>query len=138
MLNQTGVKKVEYGNVPQILEDTKVFFSMSCMVAATGVTADASGKKIIHAGMPLAGDLKNRKTAFTVVTGTSVAAEEGAGSSAASPVGVLFNDVDVTDGSANATVLVFGFINAGKIVDTATAAALTAAEANLPLITVVK
>lgn len=123
MLNQSGVIVTNVGNVNQILEDDKVFFSMSCMVAATGVTADASGKKIVKAGTPISGSLQARETAFTVGGET--------------PVGLLLNDVDATGGTANGTVLVFGFVNLNRM-DTATAALAKAADSKLPLITMVK
>lgn len=103
MLNQSGATTQQFGNRKMILEDDKVFFSMSCKIADTGVTAGADGKKIVLAGTPLVGDLKARETAFTV----------GAKDSAV--VGIAMHDVDVTKGTANGTVLVFGFVNESKL-----------------------
>jgi hypothetical protein len=117
MLNQTGIRKVSAGMNKSILEDDKLFFSMSCKVVGTGTKANSDGNKIIKAGTPLAGDLQNRDIAFTVAT------------SADNVVGILFNDVDVTDvadgDSVNATVIVFGFVNVDKL-DESVKTALTA------------
>lgn len=46
------------------------------------------------------------------------------------PVGVLLHDVDVTAGSDNGTLLIFGFVNINRI-DTVTAAELLAVEDDL-------
>lgn len=46
------------------------------------------------------------------------------------PVGVLLHDVDVTAGSDNGTLLIFGFVNINRL-DTATAAELLAVEDDL-------
>lgn len=106
MLNQSTVKSESYGTRKTILVDQKNSTAFSCMVANTGITADSEGKKIVKAGTPLAGNLEARATAFTKATTTS-------GTSNA--VGILVHDVDVTDGNANAQVLVFGFVDTSKL-----------------------
>lgn len=103
MLNQSGVTTKTFGSSKSILEDDKVFFSMSCRIKNEGITADENGKKIVYAGSPLSGDLKARDTAFVVAGKDDT------------PVGVVLHDVDVTGGTANGTVLVFGFVNMSKI-----------------------
>lgn len=101
MLNQSTIKTETGGTRKTILVDELNSTAFSCMVANTGITADSDGKKIVKAGTPLAGDLTNRGTAFTK-------ASEGV-------VGILLHDVDVTDGTKNAQVVVFGFIDLNKL-----------------------
>lgn len=127
MLNQTGVTKNSYGyGEKRIIVDEVNSTAFSCVVANTGITADAEGKKIIKAGTPLYGSLTARNTAFTI-----------SGASGAKPVGVALHDVDVTAGNANSQVLVSGFIDISKV-DASVRSALTAAEANLKLIVLVQ
>lgn len=103
MLNQSGVTKTTGLSRKTILADTQLFFALPCMIANTGVEADAAGKKIVKAGTPLAGSLMNRDTAFTV------------GAKDAAVVGIAEHDVDVTAGTANGGVIVFGFIDESKL-----------------------
>lgn len=124
MLNQSGITKTSATTRKTILIAPELAFSMSCMVADTGVKA-VDGKKIVKAGTPLAGSLMERDTEFTV------AGEEG------TPVGILLHDVDVTEGAANAQVVVFGFVDVSKLEEDV-AATLTGAAAKLPKITLVK
>ena len=127
MLNQTGVTKNSYGyGEKRIIVDEVNSTAFSCVVANTGITADAEGKKIIKAGTPLYGSLTARNTAFTI-----------SGASGAKPVGVALHDVDVTAGNANSQVLVSGFIDISKV-DASVRSALTTAEANLKLIVLVQ
>lgn len=101
MLNRTGIKKETAGAPVQILFNVQNQMSVSVQVAkAAGVVVD--GKTIVKAGTPLTGDLTARGTAFT-------AAED------ANAVGVLLHDVDVTDGAANGTLLIWGFVNLDRI-----------------------
>lgn len=109
MLNQSGVTTTKGFNTNQILASTQLQYSVSVIVANTGVS-EVGGKKIIKAGTPIAGDLITR-TAFTQCNdGTAVA--------------VLLHDVDVTAGNANATALVFGFVDYTKL-DSSVKALLT-------------
>ena len=109
MLNQSGVTTTKGFNTNQILASTQLQYSVSVIVANTGVS-EVGGKKIIKAGTPLAGDLITR-TAFTQCNdGTAVA--------------VLLHDVDVTAGNANAAALVFGFVDYTKL-DSSVKALLT-------------
>lgn len=111
MLNQSGIKKTT-GTAPvQILFNVQNQMSVGIKLAkdfAGAVTEN--GRKIVKAGTPLTGDLTNRGTAFT-------AASESA-------VGVLLHDVDVTDAEANATLLIWGFVNLNRV-DATTAAKIT-------------
>ena len=103
MLNQTGVTKTTGLSRKTILYDTKLFFALPCTIAATGVTAGQDGKKIVKAGTPLKGSLLNRDEAFTV------------GAKDDTVVGIAEHDVDVTAGTANGGIIVFGFIDESKL-----------------------
>lgn len=123
MLNNTKVKKESYGNTNQILFAIEHQVSIGCVVAsAVGVVE--GGKKIAKAGTPLTGNLDALTTPFTKATGSNA-------------VGVLLHDVDVTEGNANATILLFGFVNTNRL-DATTKAAITAeVKTALPKITFV-
>lgn len=113
MLNQTKVTVTSGTTRKTILVDEKNSTAVSCMIANTDVTADASGKKIVKAGTPLSGNLKSRGTAFTVAT------------DATNVVGIAMHDVDVTSGTANGAVLIFGIVDWSKL-DTTVQTTLTA------------
>lgn len=115
MLNQTGIKKSSYVSTNQILFNTDPFVAVSIIVDATlGVTDPATGRKIVKAGTPLAGDLTKRETAFVAVK----AVNEASASLASDAKGILLHDVDVTTGNANGTLLIFGFVNVDRIDET--------------------
>lgn len=104
MLNKNGIKKTSYGSVAQILANVELQHSLGCVVAQSmGVTVGT--RKIVKAGTPVAGTLGSA-TAFITPVGV------GAANTA---VGVLLHDVDVTDGAANGTVLIFGFVNLNRL-----------------------
>ena len=93
-----GFSKVTLTNPNQILFATNPYMAVGVVVSDSGLSADSNGKKILKAGTPVTGSLEDRNTAFTK-TATSNA------------VGVLLHDVDVTSGSNNAELLIFGFVN---------------------------
>lgn len=103
MLNQSGITKTSGLSRKTILIDTQLLFALPCMIANTGVTTGTDGKKIVKAGTPLVGSLTDRDTAFTV------------GAKDAAVVGIAEHDVDVTAGTANGAVIVFGFIDESKL-----------------------
>lgn len=122
MLNQTTVVVESAGSKKFILVDEKNSTAVSCKVANTGISADSDGRKIAKAGTPLAGDLTARGTAFVKATTT-----EGVSNA----VGILLHDVDVTDGTKNAQVVIFGTFDLNKfeadvaaLIDAPTKAAL--------------
>ncbi len=113
MLNNTGIKKTTYGGPVQILFNVQNQMSVGIRVDdAYSVTRD--GRKIVPAGTPLSGDLTARTTAFVKAVDTTHPA-----------TGVLLHDVDVTEGDANGTLLIWGFVDLNKV-DSATAALITA------------
>jgi hypothetical protein len=113
MLNQTGIKKTTYGGPVQILFNVQNQVSVSIRVDdAYSITRD--GHKIVPAGTPLSGDLTARNTSFVKAVDTTHPA-----------TGVLLHDVDVTNGDANGTLLIWGFVDLTKV-DSTTAALITA------------
>lgn len=123
MLNQTGVRKETYGNTNQILFAVEHQVSVGVVVSNELGVADGT-KKVVKAGTPLTGDLNTRTKAFTAAGSTEPS----------NAVGVLLHDVDVTTGSANGTLLLFGFVNTNRI-DAKTREKLTATvKAAMPMI----
>ena len=114
MLNKTGITKVVGAAPVQILFNVQNQFSVGIKVDDANYVTE-NGRKIVKAGTPLSGNLEARGTAFVKATTSS-------GSSNA--VGILLHDVDVTDGDANGTLLIWGFVDLNKL-DTATAALIT-------------
>ena len=113
-MNNSGITATAATAPVQILLSIANQFSLGIVVSnATYVTE--GGKKLVKAGTPLVGNLDARTTAFTV----------GAIGTAASVKGVLLHDVEVTNGNANGTLLIQGFVNTNRI-DTATKALLIA------------
>lgn len=124
MLNQSEVTRRQGTTRKTILVDEFNSTALSCMVSDTGVSEEG-GRKLIKAGTPVAGDLQNRQTPFTV-------AADGTGA-----VGVILHDVDVTKGTANSQVVIFGFIDVSKL-DEAVVPMVTAAADKLKMIQFVK
>lgn len=123
MLNRSGIKSTTGAAPTQILADVDNQFSVGCIVPATmQSTANDGARKVVKAGTPLKIDLSNLQTAAAAPT-TNPAAASGA--TASDMNAVLLHDVDVTDGNANGTALVFGFVNLNRV-DTTTAAKLKA------------
>lgn len=115
MLNQSGIKKTTGAAPVQILFNVQNQMSVGIKLAKnfTGAVTE-NGRKIVKAGTPLSGDLTARGTAFVAAKDTSNPA-----------VGILLHDVDVTDDAANATLLIWGFVNLSRV-DYTTAALITA------------
>ena len=114
MLNRSGIIKETAVAPSQILFNVQNQMSVGVIVDETVGTAGIDGKKIVKAGTPLNGDLTARGTAFVAAKDTSNPA-----------VGVLLHDVDVTDGDANGTLLIWGFVNLNRM-DSTTAGLITA------------
>lgn len=113
MLNQTQVRTTVGTTRKTILVDEKNSTAVSCIISSAAVEADGSGRKIVKAGTPLTGNLKNRTVAFTTTADAS------------NVVGIAMHDVDVTAGSANGAVLIFGTVDWSKL-DSSVQTALTA------------
>lgn len=114
MFNQSGIKKTTGTAPTQILFNVQNQMSVSIQLAKNFTGAvEENGRKIVKAGTPLNGDLTDRNTAFVAAADTTAPA-----------VGILLHDVDVTDTAANASLLIWGFVNLSRVDDT-TAALIT-------------
>lgn len=123
MLNNTGIKKTTYGGPVQILFNVQNQMSVGVKLAKNFAGAvTENGRKVVKAGTPLSGDLTARGTAFVAAADDST----GSAGDGKPAVGVLLHDVDVTDADANATLLIWGFVNLSRV-DSTTATLITAA-----------
>lgn len=123
MLNRSGIKSTTGAAPTQILADVDNQFSVGCIVPSTmQATANDGTRKIVKAGTPLKIDLSNLQTPAAAPTTDPATAS---GTTASDMNAVLLHDVDVTDGNANGTALIFGFVNLNRV-DTTTAAKLKA------------
>lgn len=127
MLNQSGITITSATSEKTIIMAPELMFAVSCLVADTGLVADSDGKKIVKAGSPLVGNLTARGTAFTAAKADTTSGV----------CGILLHDVDVTSGTKNATVVVFGFVDKSKL-DTAVATIVDGVAAQLTKITFVQ
>lgn len=129
MLNRDGIRKTTYGAPRQILANVEHQYSVGCIVPASmGPITATNGVKLVKAGTPININLSD----------TNVAVKAPA---AAVPMNaVLLHDVDVTNGDANGTALIFGFVNLNRletdvVTKITTAQGITGAS---PLLTFVK
>lgn len=102
MFNKSGIAKTEYMNVNQILANVELQASVGCVVKNTDGVAVGS-KKIVKAGTPIKIDFSNLTTPATKADGSTALNA------------VVLHDVDVTGGDANATALIFGFVNISRV-----------------------
>lgn len=116
MLNRSGIHKTTLTAPKQILANVELQSSVGCIVPQSlGVTV--GGSKIAKAGTPIKVDLMNMQSV----------AVKGDGTNAFNAV--LLHDVDVTNGNANGTALIFGFVNVNRV-DADVATAITTALGN--------
>jgi len=115
MLNRSGISRTTFASTKQILANVELQSSVGCIVPQSlGVTV--GNKKIAKAGTPIKIDLMNLQTSAVKADSTT-------------PLNaVLLHDVDVTEGNANGTALVFGFVNVNRV-DSDVATAITTAVA---------
>lgn len=100
-----------YSNKKGILKFPDHYVNVAVTVSDAGVTA-VDGKKIVPAGTILGGGFLASESVLAVKTN-----DEGA-------EGVLFNDVDVTYGSAPGAALIHGFVALDKLPEAPTAEAI--------------
>lgn len=124
MLNKSGVTKTTLTAPKQILANVELQASFGCVVDDT-VGVAVGNKKIAKAGTPIKVDLTNLLTPAT----------KGASNDNNA---VLLHDVDVTDGDANGTALVFGFVNLNRLDSDVVSAIGTGSTIANKLITFVK
>lgn len=96
-----------YTNNTNILKFPDHYVNVAVTVSDTGVTANGEGRKIVPAGTILGGGFLADEAvqAVKATTTTGVSNAEG----------VLFYDVDVTDGPAPGAALIHGFVATGKL-----------------------
>lgn len=107
------VKKETLANKTQIL----AFAPPQSPYMAVGiqVSQSAGANNVVKAGTPLAGDVSKVDAAFT----KAVTSGDGSETPYSSTVsGILLHDVDVTDGDANGTLLLFGAVNLNRLDET--------------------
>lgn len=115
------VKKQVFGGPDKqiLIAEDSYKVTLGAVIAATGA-ATVDGKKIIKAGTPVKGDLKDRNTAF---------AKE-----AEAPNAIVLHDVDVTDGANNGTIVIAGAVDLNRLDADAAALITSAVEEKLPRI----
>ncbi len=104
MFNRDKVTKYTYGAPVQILANVEFQYSVGCIVPQSigvNVTANGVTRKIAKAGTPININLDSINTAVTAATTTANA--------------VLLHNVDVTEGAANGTALIWGFVNKNRV-----------------------
>ena len=114
MLNKSGITKTDYAAPKQILADPSLQFSVGCLVPTSVVDSATTAK----AGTPIYVDLNNINTACKKINNSTVFANA-----------VLLHDVDLSNGQANGTALIFGFVDLSKV-DTTTQTSLKTALSN--------
>lgn len=100
-------KTETYGNQKGIVKFPDHYVNIPVTVSDAGVSA-SNGKKIVPAGTILGGGVFEDDTKLAVKATT---AEDGPSNAE----GVLFEDVDVTDGPAAGALLIHGFVDLDKI-----------------------
>ena len=104
------VETQEYGAPQkQILIADELAFTIGAKILNVW-TSEKNGKKIVKAGTPLGGNLLKRDAGFDV-------AMFSGDDNSSNAVAVLLHDVDVTDGAANGTIVIGGYIDILKLED---------------------
>lgn len=118
-------KKEFYTNEMEILVSLANLVTFSSTVLSAGATADEHGRKYINAGTLI-------DATGNVVTQTG---SSGSETLSATPVGILYRTVDVTNGDMPCSIVVEGYLRADRVLDGFATAAKTAIKAALPKIT---
>ena len=111
-------KNINYGNDMEILVTEKNLVTFSGTVASAGVDANAEGKKIVKAG------------AFIDASGAVVKSSED--TFPGTPVGVLYQMVDVTNGDMPCSLIVEGYLREDRVLDGYTPTAKGLVKEKLP------
>lgn len=103
------IKKETYNApVKDVLLAPHLAFEIGVQVSNTGVSNNAEGRKIIPAGTPLGATANVLEVRSTVLQVSNTSAN------GANAQGILRYDVDVTNGNANATLIVGGYVDSSK------------------------
>lgn len=100
-------KTTNYGNRKEILKFPDHYVNVAITVSDSGVSANSEGRKIVPAGTILGGGVlaDENKLAVKATTTVDVSNAEG----------ILFYDVDVTDGPTKGAMLIHGFVDTSKL-----------------------
>lgn len=93
-------KKVDYGTTPEFLA-AQHHVCFTATAVNTGITADSNGKKWL-----LAGSLIGENGALVTVAEATPSA---------TPVGIVFHTVDVTEGAQPVSIMVEGYVLADRL-----------------------
>ena len=118
-----------------LIANDSYLVSLPCKVTNTGINANSAGRKILKAGTPVAGDITTRDTAFVKATDT---AGSNGGAATSNATAIVLHDVDVTDGPANATIVLAGCVDLLKLESDVQALYTAAVKRALPRIIAVK
>lgn len=113
--------KLTYTNEMEILASDANLVCFSGTVLNAGVVADANGKKYV-----LAGKLINAAGAVVTQTGSA-----GSETLSTTPVGVLYQTVNVTNGDEPCSLVVEGYLRADRVLVGFAAAAVVLIKAAL-------
>ena len=118
-----------------ILLADQLAFRVGIQLGNTNVTANAEGRKIVKAGTPVGNAsksvLEDRDAVMTVSVTTG-------GTTSPAPQGIIYRDVDVTDGTTDAVLIVQGVVDLLKMDETVQAMLTDGVKTALPKITFVK
>jgi hypothetical protein len=115
-------KKTTYTNEMEILVTDANLVCFSGTVLAAGVVADADGKKYV-----IAGTLIDATGAVVTETGA-----EGSETLTTTPVGILYQTVDVTNGDEPGSLVVEGYLRADRVLASFAEDAVVLIKAALP------
>lgn len=115
-------KKIDYTNDMEILVTEKNLVRFTGTIKSDGITADENGKKFVPVGTLIDAD-------GTVVKQTGASGSETLTST---PVGVLFNTVEVTNGDVPGSLVVEGYLRADRVLDGFAEKAIEAIKTALP------
>lgn len=117
--------KKSYTNDMEILVTQANLVTFSGTVLSAGITANSEGRKVV-----LAGSLIDVDGNVSKQTGSA-----GSETLTTTPVGVLYQTVDVTNGDMPCSLVVEGYLRADRVLDGFAAKAITAIKTALPNIT---
>ena len=120
-MSQEITKKVYGAPVKNVVLAPHLAFIIAVQVSNTGVSNNADGRKVIPAGTPIGGTtsaLSNRQAVLSVTNSST---------NGANAQGILWYDVDVTNGTTTGTMIVGGYIDESKCptIDASVKTALT-------------
>lgn len=102
------LSKKTFGNTPEFLKSEK-YQNISCTVNDTGIIADEYGKKFVPAGTLLDKDGKVVKVTRSGSSGSYTYALS------TTPVGILFDTVEVTHGLQPGALMIDGSVNTERL-----------------------